>query len=166
MPQFRYGLAVVALLAGSCSLFWFVGRHWEPQPVPVPALSAPLADDEGIAGTQRERNIELGWGFADRWFPLIQAAPPSTSPIVMRAPEDSADLDSTLSKNLAQGTPTENYDAIPLPRRRPLIAGKPPVPLPRSRPGDPAPQGMLVAVGGRAHALVEQIISSVTEGLR
>src|SRR3954447_13177189 len=89
--QLRFGVALFAVLAAFSGLLWFVGRHPEPQVSTPQTSNMPVADVRSALGTAQAGNIQIGWGFSDRWFPMIQAVPPSVSPERSHTAEGAAD---------------------------------------------------------------------------
>ena len=135
------------------SLFWFNRTDSEAQVEPLPTSGTPVSAERGSTEIAPAGN-EIAWGFSDRWFPLIQAVPPSVAatglqltdaaPVAEFVPT-SGEERSTLGP--APDVQVQQRASIPLPRRRPVLAEEVGVPLPRSRPDGPAPQSVFIAVG-------------------
>ena len=157
MRQLLFGLAPIALGAALFSASWYVGTPYESDLTALPTPNTPVAAQRDAAGTGQAANMAIGWGFADRWFPLIQTVPPSTPVTGLHSEDSSSDVSEP-------STGEEVTDAraqtalIPLPRRRPLLAKEARVPLPRPRPKASAPQNVFVSVG----TLLSESVNALT----
>ena len=146
----RWDLALPPLPSWPCSPAYFGSIA----PIAKPRWRAtPVSAERGSTEIAPAGN-EIAWGFSDRWFPLIQAVPPSATatglqltdaaPVAEFVPT-SGEERSTLGP--APDVQVQQRASIPLPRRRPVLAEEFRVPLPRSRPDGPAPQSVFIAVG-------------------
>ena len=147
--QLRFGFAAFAVLAVCCSLFWLSRAESEAELVEPLAGATPESGEPGSAELSPKKN-EITWGFSDRWFPLIQVVKPSVPAVGQSSTEVAAmpQLVPTPSEERRTYEPDDQVQSrIPLPRRRPVLAEEPGVPLPRSRPNGPAPQSVFIAVG-------------------
>ena len=137
--QLAFGVALLALLAAISGLFWFVARHLESDVSTAEGSNKPVA----FIGVE---TLEIGWGFSDRWSPMIEAVP--LFPAGRHTAQGVADdLGSTRSENLALNVENTKQQIAPLPRRRPPLADEPRVSVPRARPDGPTPRSVWVAVG-------------------
>jgi len=151
LRQQGFGFAAFALLA-VFSPSWIDGTDSEAQE-PLPTLGKPISAERRSPEIAPAGN-EIAWGFSDRWFPLIQAVPPSMAATALQSSDATpvAEFVPTSGEERSALAPTPDVQAqqqgsTPLPRRRPALAEKIRVPLPRSRPNGPAPQSVFVAVG-------------------
>jgi len=142
--------ASFAVLAACFSFFWFNRADNEAQIVePPPGWITPELAERKSADLPPQAN-QIAWGFSDRWFPLIQVVKPSVPAVGQSSTEVAAmpQLVPTPSEERRTYEPDDQVQSrIPLPRRRPVLAEEPGVPLPRSRPNGPAPQSVFIAVG-------------------
>ena len=150
LRQLGFGIPGFAVLAVFASLFWINRTDIEAQLEPLPTSGTPVSVEQESTEIAPAGN-RIAWGFSDRWFPLIQAVPPSvagtgrqlTDPapaaeFVQPSGEEPSTLGPTPDVEVQQQAP------IPLPRRRPGLANEIRVPLPRSRPNGPAPQSVFM----------------------
>jgi hypothetical protein len=145
------GVAALALLAVCCSLFWLNPADSEAQIVEPLAGSDTSESAERASAELTQQGNRITWGFSDRWVPLIQVIRPSVAAIgqpptevahatqLVPAPSEERSTHEPAVVRVQQGL-------LPLPRRRPVLAEEPRVPLPRSRPNGPAPQSVFIAV--------------------
>ena len=71
LRKLGFGFAAFALLAVFASLFWINRADSEAK-----VEGAPVSAERGSTEIAPAGN-EITWGFSDRWFPLVQAVPPS-----------------------------------------------------------------------------------------
>jgi len=153
LRQAGFGVAAIAVVAGFASLFWINRIDGEAQVEPLPMSGTSVSVERGSPEIAPAGN-EIAWGFSDRWFPLVQAVPPSMVVTGLQSSDAApfAELVSTSGEERSTLGQTPDVQAqqlvsIPLPRRRPALAEEIRVPLPRSRPNGPAPQSVFIAVG-------------------
>ena len=161
MRQLLFGLVAIALVAASSSVFSYVGAHLEPDVAALPTPNTPVPDERGATGTGQVANT-AGWGFADRWFPLIRTVPPSPPADELPATDSSSVLSEPSTSEEVASVRAETA-LIPLPRRRPLLAKEAPVPLPQPRPNGSAPQSVFVAVGTSLSESVKALTRAIIE---
>ena len=75
LRQRGFGFAAFAVVAVFASLFWINRTDSEAQE-PLPTSGTPVSAERRSSEIAPAGN-EIAWGFSDRWFPLIQAVPPS-----------------------------------------------------------------------------------------
>jgi hypothetical protein len=165
MRQLLFGLASIVLVAACSSFFWYAGIHNEPGLTALPTPNTPVADERVATRNGQAANMQMGWGFTDRWFPLIQVMPPSP-PAAGRHAIDSSSVVSEPSTTEEVADVRAETVLIPLPRRRPLLAKETRVPLPRPRPNDSAPQSVFVAMGTSLSESVDALTRAIIEPSR
>ena len=76
--QLGFGVPGFAVLAVFASLFWINRTDIEAQLEPLPTSGTPVSVEQEFTEIAPAGN-RIAWGFSDRWFPLIQAVPPSVA---------------------------------------------------------------------------------------
>ena len=129
LRQRGFGFAAFAVVAVLASLFWINRTDSEAQE-PLPTSGTPVSAERRSSEIAPAGN-EIAWGFSDRWFPLIQAVPPSMAVTGLQSSDAApvAEFVPTSGEERSTLGPTPDVQAqqqvsIPLPRRRPALAEK------------------------------------------
>ena len=147
--QLGFGVALLGVLAIVYLLFRIDHIDSEAQPSPLLKLSKAERESPRVA----PQGDEIGWGFSDRWFPLIQVVAPSVPETALNSvgAAPGSELVTVAADprtpDLGLAVQDQGQTAIPLPRPRPSLADEISIPLPRPRPNGPAPQSVFIAVG-------------------